>query len=87
MKDDLIDLAHPRARGYYRLDVTSFLSSQKDWDHERDNGWTEVEILSLFSPIDVPTPTYDITLMYSPRSQESPRQGIPRYPIETIVHG
>ena len=49
MDDSLIGLGHPRARGEAMSDVTAFLESQKDWDLERDNGWTGIEVLFEFA--------------------------------------
>ena len=62
----LTDLGHPRARGKNSLDVTAFLESQKNWDLERDNGWTGVEFLFHYDyeSVGLEEPSYKVPWMY-----------------------
>ena len=45
-------------------DVTAFLESQKDWDLERDNGWTGVEVLFILDNPKHKRPTYKVPWMF-----------------------
>ena len=68
MNDQLTNIAHPRARGSEALDETAFLQSQKDWNLERDDGWTGVEVLFKFDKErfnqDTPNPSYEVPCLY-----------------------
>ena len=66
MEDVLTRLEHPRARGEDDLNVTAFLESQKDWDFERDHGWTGMEFLFIFDcdKSNFRTPLYEVDMMY-----------------------
>ena len=57
---------HPRLRGREPLDITCYLESQRDWDLERDNGWTGVELLYTFDfeNSDYQPPQYEVNWMY-----------------------
>ena len=64
--NELTNLGHPRARGREELDITSFLESQKDWDLERDHGWSNITdgVLYMFAMLGYRTPTYEVQWLY-----------------------
>ena len=68
MNGQLTELAHPRDCGRGPLDKTAFLQSQKDWNLERDDGWTGVEVLFAFDKEqfnnNTPNPTYEVQWLY-----------------------